>query len=543
MKKELATALALLVAVCSFSPLRMAGAGRISPVGQERKDNPAISPENARRCVADGRISYQDFGARGDGKTDDLPAIVATHTFANAHGLKVKAADNAVYYLGGRDLTADIRTDTDFGSAVFLIDDTQVENRNANVFSVTSALEHFTPALKSLRKGQPRLDVKLPDAAVLILKDSHVMRYIRRGVNRNNGSAQTDVILVDKDGNVDPDTPVLWDFDRITEVTGIPVDPERLTLTGGKFRTIANRAESKYTYYQRGIKIERSNVLVEGLEHTIRGEGDHGAPYAGFLNITSCANVTVRNTRLTGHKMYVTTGASGDPSSMGSYDIGISSALNVTFVDCTQTNDITDRKYWGILGSNYSKNLLYDGCVFSRFDAHMGVANATIRNSTLGHQGINAIGSGVLRIEGCTILADNLVNLRADYGSTWQGEFIIRDCVFVPRDPMRVAVIGGRNDGQHDFGYVCHMPRRITLENLLIVDPRTRSYRGPALFGNFNSAMKSREYVEPYPYVRTEEVILKNVSTRSGLPLRISDNALMFKDVKITESSLPNPKS
>ncbi len=63
----------------------------------------------------------------------------------------------------------------------------------------------------------------------------------------------------------------------------------------------------------------------------------------------------------------------------------------------------------------------------------MGVANATIRNSTLGHQGINAIGSGTFIVENSTIRGNNLINLRSDYGSTWEGEFIIRDCIFVPR--------------------------------------------------------------------------------------------------------------
>jgi hypothetical protein len=119
---------------------------------------------------------------------------------------------------------------------------------------------------------------------------------------------------------------------------------------------------------------------------------------------------------------------------MGSYDISVSRALNVSFVNCSQTNDINDSGYWGILGSNYCKNLVYDNCIFSRFDAHMGVANATIRNSTLGHQGINAIGSGTFTVENSTIYGWNLINLRSDYGSTWQGELLIRNCVFVQPD-------------------------------------------------------------------------------------------------------------
>lgn len=124
------------------------------------------------------------------------------------------------------------------------------------------------------------------------------------------------------------------------------------------------------------------------------GEGKTGAPYNGFLCIQRCAEADIKNCTFTGHKTYKTIGSAGIPVNMGTYDISAGTAMNVTFYHCNQTNDITDKDYWGIFVSNYCKNLVYDGCVFSRFDAHMGVANATIKNSVLGHQGINLIGSG-----------------------------------------------------------------------------------------------------------------------------------------------------
>jgi hypothetical protein len=197
--------------------------------------------------------------------------------------------------------------------------------------------------------------------------------------------------------------PIIWNFDQITDITALPIDETTLTITGGRFNTIANSAESKYTYYSRGIAIRRSNVLVDGLEHRVTGEGDQGAPYGGFINIGECAFVTVQNTILTGRKTYRTIGSAGVPVSMGSYDLSVNRALNVSFINCSQTNDINDSQYWGIMGSNYCKNLVLDNCIFSRFDAHMGVANATIRNSTLGHMGINAIGTGTFTVENSTI--------------------------------------------------------------------------------------------------------------------------------------------
>ena len=496
-----------------------------------------VSKKDLRRFKADGVVRYSAFGAAGDGKADDMDAIIAAHAFANEHGLSVKADEGATYYINGKDRTAVIRTNTDFGKASFIIDDTDVEKRTTPVFLVNSSLQPFKPeGISSLKRNQEKIDAALPGTCLITVTNSNVKRYIRFGPNQNNGSSQTDIFIVDKTGNVDMNAPIVWDFDQITDISALPIDETTLTISGGRFTTIANRAESRYTYYGRGIAIKRSNVILDGLEHHITGEGDHGAPYNGFLNIGDCAYVTVRNTILTGHKTYQTIGSAGVKVSMGTYDISVNRALNVSFVNCSQTNDINDNTYWGIMGSNFSKNLLYDNCTFSRFDAHMGVANATIRNSRLGHQGINAIGSGVFTVENSTINGRSLINLRSDYGSTWQGELIIRNCKFVPAGgkPVNAYLIGGSYSGQHDFGYVCYMPERITIDGLQIDDSNhPENYGGPALFGNFNSKMTDESYVEKFPYVKTQEVMLRNVTIASGKALRLSDNPFMFKDVKV----------
>jgi hypothetical protein len=224
---------------------------------------------------------------------------------------------------------------------------------------------------------------------------------------------------------------------------------------------------------------------------------------------------------------------------MGSYDITVNRAINVSFIECSQTNDIKDGRFWGIMGSNYCKNLLLDGCTFSRFDAHQGVANATIRNSTLGHMGINAIGYGLLTVEDSTVYGRTLINLRPDYGSTWEGEFVIRNCLFVPAcgRPVSASLIGGSYSGQHDFGYTCYMPERITIDTLHVDDTRhPGNYQGPAIFANFNRRFTDGSYVEKYPYIKTREVVLKNVTTASGKPLRLSDNPFMFRDVAVVST-------
>lgn len=496
-----------------------------------------VTPKDVLKFKAAGLVRYSDLGAKGDGVTDDIDVITATHAFANLHGLSVKADDGATYYIGGKDRTAIIQTNTDFGTSAFIIDDTEVKNRNASVFTISSGMKPFKmETISSLKRNQQKIEVSLPGPCLITVTNSNVKQYIRFGLNQNSGSAQTDIFIADNNGKIDMSAPIIWDFEQITAMTALPIDENLLKITGGLFTTIANKAESKSTYYSRGISIRRSHVLVEGLKHYIKGEGQQGAPYGGFINIGNCAYVTVKNTILTGHKTYNTIGAAGKPVSMGTYDLSVNRAVNISFVNCSQTNDIDDNKYWGILGSNFCKNLLYDHCTLSRFDAHQGVANATIRNSTLGHMGINAIGSGLLTIENSTIRGRSFVNLRPDYGSTWQGDLVIRNCVFIPSGGKSIgaSIISGSYSGQHNFGYTCYMPEKITIENLSIDDSsHPDQYLGPAIFANFNPKMRDHTYQEKFPYVKTKEVILKNLTTLSGKPIRISDNPFMFKDVKV----------
>jgi len=483
-------------------------------------------------------ISYSQYGAVGDGITDDLDAIVKAHAAANEAGLPVRADADATYYIGGANRTALIQTDTDWGNAKFIIDDTNVENPRNHLFNVSSTLPAIPiTTIATLKKNQTKLDLSLPYDSFIEATNNRTTHFIRYGPNQNNGAAQTEVFVIDKNGNVDMRAPIIWDFDYVSAMTAYPMDSKTLTVKGGHFTTIANQSKES-VYYGRGISVTRSNVVMDGIEHTITGELEFGAPYGGFIAISKCADVLVQNCTLSGHRTAVIIDATGKSATKGTYDILATKAINVTVKNCKQANDIHDTTLWGIFASNWSKNITFDTVEFSRFDAHMGVANATIRNSILGHQGINLIGSGLFLVENTKVCSPNFINLRGDYGSTWEGEIIIRNCEYVPRNGAKAdaILIGGSNTGQHNFGYTCFMPQKITIDGLVIHDTNPiDNYRGPKIFARFNSAYTSEEYEQKYPYVITEEVVIERLTIKSGKPYFISDNPFMFRNVKVTE--------
>ncbi len=470
-------------------------------------------------------VTYEDFGAVGDGKADDLEAVVKAHEYANENGTSVFANETATYYIGGADKTACIMTDTDWSSARFIIDDTQVENRSAWVFNIAPSRSgtNITDKVSPLKSDAENIGTTLENKSLVVLTDSNVKRYIRKGANQNSGSNQTDVIIADENGNISPEAPLIWDFDSITAAAAYPIDAELLTVKGGRFTTLANNAASEYNYYSRGILIRRSNTVIDGIYHDIKNEGKTGAPYSAFVSLSHCADVTVKNCTFTGHKKYSTIGSAGTSVAMGTYDISAATAINAKFINCNQTNDITDIDYWGIAGTNYCKNLVYDGCALSRFDAHQGVLNATIKNSVLGHHGIKLIGSGTVLVENTTVLSDSFIALRSDYGSTWNGDLIIRNCNFYPNG-ISSHIIDAENSEDHDFGYTCYLPQIIEIDGLYV-----HRIGINYLFTQVNSKHRSDSYDAEYPVVPPQEITVNNFSCLLFGKLSVSKNKTIFK--------------
>jgi hypothetical protein len=476
-------------------------------------------------------VTYEAFGAVGDGVVDDLPAVCKAHEHANEQGLPVRSNPAATYHLGRRALTAVIRTSTDWGTSKFIIDDSQgVDDHKQPLFVVRSSLKPVALKIDRLTRGQKHLDLRPPADCLVRVENKNRRIFIRRGLNQNSGTPQREVFILRKDGSIIGD--IERDYDDVTRVTAQPMDPEPLVLRGGAFTQIANRMQQKvgYNYWSRGIGIRRSNTEVDGITLKISGETEVGHPYHGFLNIQDCANITLRNCMIDGHKTYQTIGSAGKPVSMGSYGYLASDVVNFRMLHC-RMDDIHDRSRWGVIATNFMKNILLEDCVLSRMDVHLGVSGSFIvRRSTLGHAGFNAVGSGQLIVEDCTLHGANLIRFREDYGSTWDGDVLVRNCRWIP--PARNAVMfGTNNDGTHDFGFPCVMPRVIRIEGLFIDDSKhTDKYSGVLFFGE-SIAGSSPE--RPFPYRLTERLEVSDLKTASGRPPRVSANPEVAKAIKV----------
>lgn len=471
----------------------------------------------------ENNVKYSEFGAVGDGKTDDFEAIKAAHEYANEHGVAVKADRGAKYYIGAVEDTVTVKTNVDWSGAEFFIDDKSAEPDSRvwwyPLFTVKSYSEPQRieiPLDFSLTSNQKKIGLSFEKPYLLAIYNEEKRDFIRHSSTDNLGYARQEVLLVDKDGTVDETTPIQWDYERVTKITAYPVDDAPMLLRGGKFTQIANDDPKILHYFERGIRVERSNVTVKGVSHYVTGEGKTGSPYNGFFRTSFANHVVFENCEMTGHKIY----------GQGTYDTRLASSNNVKYLNCTQTNDHTDADLWGVMCSDYCKNLTMDGCKLSRFDAHMGVYNATIINSDIGLN-ISVTGGGLLRVENVIRRCprgswyNRFVTLREDYGSFFYGDVIIKDSTLITGRGINYVLAASWYEW--DFGYACRFPNTVTLDNVRYeIEKGIEEYIHPYIF-IFSHLTQDEAHTPAYaqssinPPMLTQKVIIKNNVTNYKL--------------------------
>ena len=470
----------------------------MTEIANAKTKNPTFTNGYTYNKVDYRNIYYKDFGAMGDGYTDDFFAIKACHDQANEFGHTVNASGSATYYIGkgSGSQTISVRTDTNWKGCKFIFDDSSIlspkdENGNdrtpdpecnTSIFSIDSegivtkySLKDGNLPFETLVEGQTNIGFAPGYRAMIVPYDDNAFQFIRYGANADSGAAQTEIIMVDADGNIDPSTPVQWSYGTVTRVVVYQMEDLPITISGAEdgsyahFETIFNGAPSYYTYYSRNIKITRANVPLKNVKHTITGEGETGAPYHGFITIANADNVVVEGCEFTLPKTYYTMGTGGSQSGMGTYELNATASNNVIWRNCTQEGFFEadgSIKVKGAVGTNYCKNLTYDNMFITSFDAHKGTYNATLRNSTCEH--INFVGEGTITLENVTIHANASrtgMIFRSDYGATWQGDLIVNglnikyyDCSY-----LELGRTGWLN---HYFGYQTYLPENMWLENV-----------------------------------------------------------------------------
>ena len=505
-------------------------------------------------------VTYEEFGARGDGVAEDFAAIKKAHDYANEKGLTVKATLGKTYYISntridGEVQTAIIKTNVVWSGANFIIDDSPFSTHNdydvfaENIFYIDSdypsekirVSELFEKLLSDgVGLGTKKMDLGLGYPALVTIYNSKHNVYRRRGYGAHLGKPMHEIILLDKDGNVSDETPFMFDYNNIDYIDVIRADVKPITVEGGKFTTIACNTNCvvyneegipvgvKEPYIHRGIRIQRSETTLRGVEHYIEGEisinrqkkGEVGAPYHGFYEAVRANHVTIESCVMTGRRCYKKSwiGYGMGGGTMGTYDLTGLEVNKIVFKNCTQSNfwvtidennvihnvkegtpgavlglspivndeGVSSRMHWGVGGTNYCKNMEYIDCTLSRFDAHQGLYNGKVIDSTLVALALTGCGEMIVknsRIYSESHASNNMLGMRSDYGSIWNGSITVdglKAYVYTKRSSLPGATrseysptaVMGHTYSNWYFGYDCRFPD-LSLNNVEVYDIET----------------------------------------------------------------------
>lgn len=462
--------------------------------------------------IANGGKGGQVYSTRDEaysGKVNSYAAIDYCHNSANTmyqNGYKVGCvAGNNVYYFGeatsytGTIDEITVITDTDWAGAYFVVDDEPFDITDAtykkavfgirspeikapNGTSYSNSGTNITTAIAEALGTADGSVILSPDTTnigwscgmpmMVSLIDYSQSRYHREGANASKASSR-EVILIDEFGNVNPTTPIEWDYVYDTDwygatpetatnktptyvtgsflataypITAAPIKISGLDNSGNisfTFENIANNAVTATSYNgcNRGIMIRGSNITIEGMEHILTEDDTSTTPrqaYAGFVRTSYSHNTVIKDMIVMNHLGHYVkeadnvtdwTNDSGGKNALGSYEFGGDDSIYTSWINCKSTNIFASDgsvTYRGMFGTNRMRNNYLKDCVLNSYDAHSGAYNTTIENSTFEH--INFVGQGDIILKNVVIYADSQaggIHLRQDYGSRWEGNIYI----------------------------------------------------------------------------------------------------------------------
>ena len=524
----------------------------------------------------------------------DIPEVIFTDHIKNVPVLD--ANGNPKYNSNGTpQMTTDNLIDDERFQGIKLMNKTEANKDDPNVYDDFSWL---------VEAGELSYD------ALIRVYNSKHRDFVRHGSNQNSGNVRTDVFVVSADGTIDESTPIAYEFESISKIEIFRIDDKPITFENGNFINVCCKTIADTTYttpsgvltkyackwrgYQRTLGIFRTNVTIKNLTHKMEDEpavgyipngsgyikdtkhNNYGSrhesyPYYGFFYIYTTYNFHAYDSTLTGHTTYYedkpatasTGGKIPDPVAMGTYDLIVEYSSHVYLHNVVQVNSSTpntgigDGRYWGIMSSNGARNMFFYDCVINRFDAHRGFWNAELYNTVIGHS-FQVVGGGYLIADGVTkVTKGNFMTFRGDYGATFNGDIILKDCVqqgfntyntarnqknttldnadrsvmdkCCIFDPQYAVTNSGWTDTDNsgaywlwDFGYTCYMPRHITIENFTygcnqmcifdelpdIIFEKTYDEEDPNFVPNENTVR--------YPYQITEKVTFIGYTPKTG---------------------------
>ena len=458
------------------------------------------------------------FGAIGDGETDDSQALKKCHDYANENGFKVIYEKGKTYLLSNS-IEITVKTDIDFNGATILIDDTKgsqvhayhlVNDKETVVLSESSLSE-----MEEINTGKVEALEKYGKSFVYV-EDATTKTYIRQGTNADDGIPQAEGFIVSDQGEIVGE--LITNYDQVTYSEIRSFNQKRITIENGIFiSTGFVTGEDLNQSYKRDIFIERNQVTLKNCVHKIDSDSTNRLASQGFFYHYRCADQIVEDV-IVQPRIYTVV----DGTPRGTYEFGNYDVVNIDYIRCDGYS--INPELWGCFGGNRMKNAKFSSCRLNRIDSHIGSQDVVISDSYIGDKGLTLIGSGTLIVENTVISSFTILNFRSDYGASWNGDIVVRNCILDTQKynnqegKFSLAVITAVVN--HNYGYDLHFgDKSIIFENINVLEKEDRQDKFVVI--NYRLSESPSESSGVIPHTIADQITIKNVNRQHGRAVKI----------------------
>jgi len=369
-------------------------------------------------------VSVKDFGAVGDGVTDDTEKIRAAHVAANLIGATVSYRGlNSVAIEA--DAQIPVKTSVEFyGCSLVLLNGINV-TPSFSTFNTTYVVTDDACPLVSVTGAVAASDLKAgsytPTKGLFDGPGYASLTCAFAIPNRAETGTQNykQTFKVNREGRVSNPLSV----DLQAQAASITVNyrkasADRLTING---LTVTETGWNN----QRVFYIQRCNVSILNttILYTTAGTYDN---IDNLIRVEDSSDVLIDNFITTGRPVTAT---------VGSYALALEGAADI-FV--SRMNAITG---WGCMGNNHVNGLYVTESVVNRIESHNGAHNLFVSNCDLHEIGVvYGWGGGVIQVSNCR-LHQAAVATREDYSGQFFGSILVSDCVICSNFTSKYYVV------------------------------------------------------------------------------------------------------
>ena len=443
-------------------------------------------------------IDYQSFislSKKGNGSykyKDDYYAIKAAHDCANKYNKPVVVTKDTYHVYKPNNETISVQTNTYLnGSTIYIHNDEDIYNyMNAHIYTIEPNSSNkctagekvgFTNAFTSLVPNNGKYYV--------VITEKGGTKVFNRDHGCESGKTCQEVAKWDAyrvyDGIVQD--PMFWDYKNTTiKYNACPIPSDQLVFQNAIIKSVVNVDCNKCsdTSKQRGIAVRRSNTKIYDIDHSFvnsKNKYIHEIKhkFASFFSIQG-ANVILEQCRV--YSMTYRTSSGGHDST---YDLHLRDAVNVTINNVKMSkadenyNQMKSSSDWGVSSSHGSKNVTIINSKLNRIDAHKGIYNLMVKDSSVGYYGINIVGTGdkkdnKLILDNVTfVYSSSIVKMRGDYGTTWNGTISFKNITIKNSMSSSISLISApslSNNSKSSFVWnqPIYNPTKVIIDGLTV---------------------------------------------------------------------------